>query len=206
MANSYPRATPRRVSLFSTTIGTYQFNRQPYGLSNSPVGTECWIFIDDVIVYSDKAEKHAKRLTDIFKWFRRANLQLQPENCVFVKDKVPYLKLDLPYRGTEASPGKVKAVQNLPIPQSVKDVRSFLGLAPFSRRLVPNFADIANPLTQVTKKDKIWDWNQECQESLDKLKSKLCNTPVLAFPDFKVPFILKTDGATVGLGTVLSQV
>jgi len=70
---------------------------------------------------------------------------------------------------------------------------------------VPHFADIANPLTQLTKKDKIWEWNLECQESLDKLKSKLSNIPVLAFPDFKVPFILTTDAATVWLGAVLSQ-
>ena len=96
-------------------------------------------------------------------------------------------------------------MQNFPIPRSVKDVRSFLGLASFYRRLVPHFADIAKALTQLTKKDKIWEWHQECQESFDKLKSKLSNTPVLAFPDFNVPFILMT-ASTIGLGAVLSQV
>jgi len=100
----------------------------------------------------------------------------------------------------------VKAAQNFPIPRSVKDVRSFLGLASFYRRLVPHFADIAKPLTQLTKKEKIWDWNQECQESFDELKSKLSNTPVLAFPDFKLPFILTTDASRIGLGAVLYQV
>ena len=100
----------------------------------------------------------------------------------------------------------MKAVQNFPLPQSVKNVRSFLGLESFYRRVVPHFADIAKPLTQLTKKDKIWDRNQECQESFDELKSKLSNTPVLAFPDFKVQFILTTDALTVGLGVVLSQV
>jgi hypothetical protein len=71
---------------------------------------------------------------------------------------------------------------------------------------VPHIADIAKALTQLTKKDKMWDWNQECQESFDKLKSKLSNNPVLAFPDFNVPFILTTDASTVGLGAILSQV
>jgi len=100
----------------------------------------------------------------------------------------------------------VKAVQNFPTPKSVKYFRSFLGLASFYRRLVPHFADIAKALTQLTKKDKIWDWNQECQEPFDKLKSKLSNIPVLAFADFKVPFILTTDASTVGLGAFRSQV
>jgi hypothetical protein len=71
---------------------------------------------------------------------------------------------------------------------------------------VPYFADVAKALAQLTKNDKIWDWNQECQESFDKLKSKLNNTPVLAFPDFKVPVILRTDAPTIGLYAVLSQV
>ena len=71
---------------------------------------------------------------------------------------------------------------------------------------MPHFADIAKPLTPSTKKEKIWDWNQECQESFDELKSKLSNTPVLAFPDFKLPFILTTDASRIGLGAVVSQV
>jgi len=71
-------------------------------------GTECWVFIDDV--YSDTAEEHAKRLSDVFEWFRKANLQLQPEKCVFAKDKVTYLGFEWSYRGTEASPDKVKAM------------------------------------------------------------------------------------------------
>ena len=91
-------------------------------------------------------------LANVFERFRKANLQLQPGKCVFAKDKVIYLGYELSYRGIEASPHKVKAVQNFPIPRSVKDVRSFLGLASFYRRLVPHFADIAKPLTQLTKK------------------------------------------------------
>jgi hypothetical protein len=133
-------------------------------------GTECWIFIDD-IVYSDTAEERANRISDVFERFRRANLELQPEKCVFAKDKCTYLAFELSCRGTEASLDKVRAVQNFPTPQSVKYVRSFLGLASFYRRRVPHIADIAKALTQLTKKDKIWDWSQECQKSFDKLKS-----------------------------------
>jgi len=169
-------------------------------------GTECWIFIDDIIVYSDTAEERANRISDGFERFRRANLELQPEKCVFAKDKFTYLAFEMSCRGIEASLDKVRAVQNFPTPQSVEYVRSFLGLASFYRRLVPHIADIAKALTQLTKKDKIWDWSREYQESFDKLKSKLRNAPVLVFPDFKVTFILTTDASTVGLGAVLCQV
>jgi hypothetical protein len=121
----------------------------------------------DVILYSDTAEEHARRLANVFGRFGRANLQLQQEKSVFAKDKVTYLGYELSYRGIETPPDKVKAVQNFPEPIQVKDVRAFIRLASFYRRLVPHFADIERPLTQLTKKDKLWDWSQECQASFD---------------------------------------
>ena len=94
-----------------------QFNRLPYGLSNSPAsfqrlmdsvlknltGTECWIFLDDLILYSDTAEEHARRLANVSERFRKANSQLQPGKCVFAKDKVTYLRFELSHKGIEAS-------------------------------------------------------------------------------------------------------
>jgi hypothetical protein len=69
--------------------------------------------------------------------------------------------------------------------------------------LVPHFADIAKPLTQLAKNDHIWQWTQECQEAFEELKGKFCNPPVLAFTDLTQPFILATDASQVGLGAVL---
>ena len=85
-------------------------------------GTEYCVFIEDVIVYSDTAEKHAKILANVVERFRMANLQLRPEKCLFAKGKITYLGFELSYRGTEPSPDKVKAVQNFPIPRSAKGV------------------------------------------------------------------------------------
>jgi hypothetical protein len=66
---------------------------------------------------------------------------------------VSYLGYTLSDRGIESSPEKVRAVQEYPTPKNVKDIRAFLGLCSFYRRLVPKFADIARPLTQLTRKD-----------------------------------------------------
>jgi hypothetical protein len=86
------------------------------------IGHEAWVFIDDVLIYSDTVAEHAKRLANVFERFRKANLQLQPEKCAFAKDKVTYLGFGSSYLGIEASPDKVKAVQNFSIPRSVKVV------------------------------------------------------------------------------------
>jgi hypothetical protein len=85
---------------------------------------------------------------------------------------VQYLGYTLSERGVSASPDKVKAVQNYPTPKSVRDVRAFLGLASFYRRLVPKFAELAKPLT-LTRKDQEFYWGSEQQEAFLALKEKL---------------------------------
>ena len=144
---------------FTVPSGHYEFNCLPFGLSNSPsnfemlmdavlkilVGTEFRMFIDDVIMFSNTAEKHALRLENVLQRFDEANLQLHPGKIVFAQPQVQYLGYVLSERGISASPDKVKAVREYPAPKSVKDVSSSLGLASFYRRLVQNFAEAAKP-------------------------------------------------------------
>jgi hypothetical protein len=124
-------------------------------------GTECWVFINDVIIFSKSAEEHAQRLANVLQRFENANLQLQPEKCVFAQPEVQYLGHVISREGIRASPEKVKAVQDYPVPRTVKEVRSFLGLASFYRRLVPKFSEIAKPLTELTRKDQKFEWNAQ---------------------------------------------
>ena len=205
---------------FSTTSGHYHFNRLPYGLSNSPAsfqrlidvvlrnltGTECFVFIDDVILFSDTIQEHARRLEHVLQRFEKANLQLQPEKCVFAQPQVEYLGYVVARDGVSASPEKVKVVRQYPVPKNVKDIRSFLGLASFYRRLVPQFADIAKPLTELVKKDTPVKWDARQQEAFDKLKEVFCSERVLAYPDFNSQFILTTDASKVAVAAILSQV
>ena len=71
------------------------------------VGTECWEFIDDIIVYSKSAEKHAERLENVFGRFEEANLQLHPGKCVFAQPQVQYIAFVLSEKGFTATPEKL---------------------------------------------------------------------------------------------------
>jgi hypothetical protein len=71
---------------------------------------------------------------------------------------------------------------------------------------VPQFADLAKPLTELTKKDVKFKWTPRCQAAFDKLKEVLCSDQVLAHPDFDAPFILTTGASKVALGAILSQI
>jgi len=122
------------------------------------IGTQCWIFLDDLIVFSNTAEDHPQRLEEVLRRYNEANLQLHHAKCVIAQPEVRYLGYMLSEKGVSASSDKVTAVRQYPIPKNVTDVRAVLGLALFYRRFVPNFAKIAKPFTALTRKDRQFTW------------------------------------------------
>jgi hypothetical protein len=137
------------------------------------IGTECFIYLDDMIIFSCTVEEHALRLDNILHRFEEANLQLHPRKCVFAKPQVQYLSYILSENGISASPEKVKAVRQYPTPKCVRGIRAFLGLASFYRSLVPNFAKIVKPLSQLTRKGQEFSWGPRQQEAFESLKGRL---------------------------------
>ena len=102
---------------------------------------------------------------------------------------------------------KIEALRSYPQPRTKKDVRSFLGLAGYYQRFIPNFAEKAKPLTDLTKKglpEKV-SWTPLCQSAFSLLKDALSRGPVLRNPDFDRPFTLQTDASEFAIGVVLSQ-
>ncbi len=96
-------------------------------------------------------------------------------------------------------------MQKFPPPTSVEKVRSFLGLAGYYRAFIKNFASITSPLTRLLKKDAPFLWNDTQQHSFTTLKDALIHAPILAFPDFKLPFTMCTDASSLGIGAALIQ-
>ena len=100
---------------------------------------------------------------------------------------------------------KLKAVQDWAIPQNVKDIRSSLGFANYYWRFVWNFAEIADPLTSLTRKDAVWQWGPFQLRAFQQLKNRLCATSILQFPDPKLPYTVVTDASGTTAGGVLIQ-
>ena len=132
-------------------------------------GTDCCIYLDDLILFSKTAEEHAEKLERVLERFERANLQLHPGKCVIAQPKVKYLGYVLSEKEVSASSDKIDAVRNYPTPRNAKD-RAFLGLASFYRRLVQKFAETAKPLTKLTRKGQEFHWGPSQQEAFDELK------------------------------------
>ncbi|CAF4948257.1 unnamed protein product [Pieris macdunnoughi] len=100
---------------------------------------------------------------------------------------------------------QIDKMLKFPIPKNPKDIKSFLGLVSYYRRFMPDFSNIAKPLTSFLKKDQIFSWENQQQLAFELLKEKLTSAPVLSYPDFTKPFILTTDASNHALGVVLSQ-
>ena len=117
--------------------------------------------------------------------------------------------------GIDTDPKKIQVVKDWPTLETVTDVTSFLGFVEYYRRFIKGFSQIAKPLYQLTKglesqtkktaKKTFIKWGEKEEESFKTLKEACTTAPILAYPDYSLPFILHTDSSTDALGAVLYQ-
>ena len=206
----------RPKTAFCSHSGLYEFNVMPFGLCNAPatfqrlmeavlVGLASIVYLDDILVMGRTFEEHLDNLTQVLSRLKQAGLRLKPKKCHLAKRKVCYLGYVVSNEGISADPVKVEAVKSFTTPTDVRQLRSFLGLASYYRRFIPSFSRVASPLFALTRKDVLFQWDERCQSSFDRLKGLLIQAPLLVFPDFTKPFVLETDASGQGLGAVLSQ-
>ena len=213
-------ADSREKTAFVTPFGLYEFNVMPFGLHNAPatfqrmmnyVLRDCQEFskayIDDVVIFSKNWEEHLEHLWRVFSQLQQAGLTAKLKKCYFGGNQVHYLGHVIGGGRVQPEPGKIKAVQDYPRPVTKKDIRAFLGLVGYYRRFIPNFASIAVPLTDLTKKRQPQqvEWNDAQEAAFKKLQSLLITTPILAVANPAKPYTLQTDASDKGLGAVLSQ-
>ena len=148
-----------------------------------------------------------QRLTRVLERLRRSRLKVKLSKCRFAQAEVEYLGHVVSAEGVKTDPRKTKAVQEYPVPSNVKQLRQFLGLTNYYRRFVKDYAKIAGPLHELTRKtSRGFHWGPSCQQAFEILKKKLTSSPILAYPDFSLPFLLQTDASDTAIGAVLSQV
>ena len=210
-------------------LGFYECDTMPFGATNAPATFQrlmhdclgdlnmnwCTVYLDDIIVFSDTKEEHLKRLEAVFQKLIAAGLKLKPTKCFFFKDEIEYLGHVVSGKGISTNPKKIEAVTKWPTPKTVYDVRSFLGFVGYYRRFIKNFSKITKPIREVitglenqskraAKKTHI-EWTDIADSAFETLKTMCVNTPILAYPDYQLPFTLHTDSSTDGLGAVLYQ-
>ena len=210
-------------------LGFYECDTMPFGATNAPATFQrlmhdclgelnmnwCIVYLDDIIIFSDTKEEHLKRLEAVFQKLCAAGLKLKPSKCFFFREEIEYLGHVVSGKGISTNPKKIEAVSKWPTPKTVYDVRSFLGFVGYYRRFIKNFSRITKPIREVitglenqskrTAKKTYIEWTDAADTAFEHLKAMCVSTPILAYPDYQLPFTLHTDSSTDGLGAVLYQ-
>ena len=135
----------------------------PFGLVNAPATYQrlmqeclgdlhlkiCFVYLDDLIIFSDTFEEHLNRLNLVLQRIRECGLKLSPKKCSFFMPKVKYVGHIVSQKGIEPDPSKINKIKNWPTPTNPEEVRQFLGFAGYYRRFVRNFSRIAKPLSEL---------------------------------------------------------
>jgi hypothetical protein len=163
------------------------------------------VFIDDILVYSENEQDHAEHLRIVLTRLKDHQLYAKFSKCEFWLKTVPFLGHVLSENGILVDPSKVQEVMDWKAPTTFHEVWSFLGLAGYYHRFIPDFSKIAKPMTSLLQKDYKFVWTEECEAAFCTLRKLLTTAPVLAQPDVEKPFDVFCDASKNGLECVLMQ-
>jgi len=138
----------------------------------------------------------------VLELIKAANLRLK---CEFGTDKIEFLGFTIANGQKTPSDDKRQVLANFPVPANKRMLQGFLGLANFIRHLVPDFAQLAQPLFAASSARR-FSWTPKCQHSFELLKEKLSATSPVYLPDLSIPFIVTCDASEIGMGAMLWQV
>ncbi|KAL1130399.1 hypothetical protein AAG570_013337 [Ranatra chinensis] len=184
-----------KKTAFQFGRGKYEFTRMPFGLRNVPTTFQrlmdefleglnedaIQVYMDDIIIFSRSEQEHGRHLRQLLHRLKEFGLKASWEKFTH-------------------------AIKLLQEPVDVKGVRSIMGLIGYYRRFLPSLADRMEGWNSLTKKGSKFVNREDMRQALEWAKARLCENPVLRFPNFSLPFVITTDASQVAVGAVLSQV
>nr|CDJ86255.1 RNA-directed DNA polymerase (reverse transcriptase) and Integrase domain containing protein [Haemonchus contortus] len=207
----------RQLLTINTHRGLYRLNRLPFGVKAAPAifqqqmdtltaGLEgAAAYLDDIIVTGKTIEEHNSRLEAVFRRIQDFGFRLRLEKCSLLRTEIRYLGFIIDDEVQRPDPTKIEAIQKMPIPEDVSQLRAFLGLVNFYGTFVRELHNLRAPLDALTKKDAAFAWSPECQSCFDRIKKTLKSDLLLAHYDPTLPLIVAADASNYGIGAVLSQ-
>ena len=202
---------------FNTPWGRYKFKRMPFGISSAG---EIWqramveefgdlegfeVIIDDMLIYGDSEIEHDKRLAPFLKRVRKSGLKFNRPKCEISVDQVEFSGHLLTSNGLKPSPSRIRALTEMPKPQTKVELQTFLGIMVYLAKFVPNLSALTAPLRELLSKGVEWSWEKRHDIAFDKLISVATETPVLKYYDAKKPVTVSTDASNKGYGAMISR-
>ncbi|UYV68635.1 K02A2.6-like, partial [Cordylochernes scorpioides] len=211
------------LTTFWTPFGRYKFLRMPFGLKTASEeyqrrlyeifqgleGIE--IIADDILIlgkgdsYEEALKDHDRNLENLFKTARQANLKFNINKVKLRLKEVKYLGHIITPHGLKPDPEKVKALKEMPHPESITKLKSFLGFATYLCKFMPNISMISEPLRKLTMKNSTWSWSKNHQAAFEQIKDLASKAPILRYFDADKSIAIQCDASKHGLGATLLQ-
>ena len=210
----------KEKTAFRTHTGLYEWNVMPFGLTNGPphfqrvmdwilkdhINIRCFVYIDDIIIFSKSAETHMDDLRRIFATLEQNGLYLRGEKCKLFRNSITFLGKRISKEGISMATEKVQVIKDMPVATNKKELQYFLNFAGYYRHLIPHFAMRSHNLREAAKADgRHFVMTPQLLSEYNAIKTLLTSPDVVHHPDFSLPFIVMADASEVGLGGVLAQ-
>ena len=203
---------------FTYYSGLYEVRVMLFGLSNAPAifqelmsvvfagfGHFAVAYLDDILIFIPTFGDNLRQLERVFDRLHRHNLRRKFKKCSFVQIETNYPGFVIGSNGIKPDEKECEAIRTLPAPTCVREVRAFVGICSYYRRIIPNFSEIAEPIIDLTKKYSRFKWTTEHQEAFDFIKNSLTVVPMLIYHDINEPYTLYTDASDTCIGACLTQ-
>jgi len=210
----------RSLTAFVTPFGSFEYNVMPMGLGIAPSVWQRYadtvfapllheamkIYVDDAIIISHSREDHVRHVEQFLGICEREQLRIKPHKAHFFKKEVEFLGFKLSAgKGIRMLEDKLQGIREWPAPRGVRDLRGFLGLIGFYQNYILHFSDLCAPLTDLLKKEAVWDWTPERERAFLEIKRRFSQDVFLSsFQPWKKTQ-LATDASDVAFGGVIEQ-
>ena len=201
---------------FNTPFGRYKFNRMPFGICVASDVAQRMVddnfsdipgvlAVHDVIIAGKDTAEHDSALKHVLERARMRNIKFNRSKVQLRVNQVKYLGDIVTADGFKPDPEKIKAIIDMPEPQSRQDLQRLLGMVNYLSQYIPNMSEITAPLRTLLKKDTQWVWYDEHRNAIEKLKQALTNSTVLQYFNQDKPITIQTDASQSGIGSCLLQ-
>jgi len=205
---------------FKTQFGQFEPTVMPMGLATAPaiyqrfinhvlqpfLGVCCYAYLDDIIIVADTQKELDDYTDQILEVLAQNHIRLKPSKCVWNEPRLSFLGYTVEFgKGLQMARDKMAFIRNIKSPRGLHDLRSMLGMTNFYRMFIPHYADITASLTNLTKKEEKWRWENAEQEAWDRVLKAIREDVFLAGFKAEKPIELGTDASDTALGGYIAQ-
>ena len=204
------KPSDKHKTAFVVPNGKYQWTVMPFGLTDAAFSLTYVMtnilrdfkfvksFYDDCILYGKRSE-HLDLIREVLEKFAEYGIHINLKKCQFMADEVTFIGYIINKQGVKPDKTKVTDIVNFKRPENVSELKTFLGMASYFRKFIPEFSEHTAVLYGLLKKNVVFEWSAECESSFVYVKTKLESPELLIHPNFSKPFVLLSDASNNAL-------